>query len=406
MSEFLELTEDLKTSIEQLNQLLQGDENATVTINGEEKPSVQKKALDTVNAQVQLVLDAAADIDAVKYATVQSGISGTVSGQYFSVVSEDQNSFLDLYKNEAGVAVFKKTYPSTSALLKIAELKNIAMNQNYDDATNIAAVNATVTSIENNVLTFQTTSPYGQVFQSVAVNEGDKYYVSVQFKNSNPDAYLDIYNGVSAQQIVKVNHTGSNKFERLDLIFESTSDATVRLRTLDPRSGYVSQIKEMLVINLTKTFGAGQEPSIDEVRDIINITTNGNDFFEDSDVSSFSDIATLAQKKKNYFVNLIDEKLTVIQKYSQTHDLKLVWQKFYPNYVFNLQKISLIANTSTSISRDFNAGDEIIGLGTDTLGPWRIKAKNNIDGDSAFSNDFTGGSHCSGQLILATVLES
>lgn len=37
----------------------------------------------------------------------------TVDGDYFSVVSSDDNSYLDLYKNESGVAVYKKSYPSS-----------------------------------------------------------------------------------------------------------------------------------------------------------------------------------------------------------------------------------------------------------------------------------------------------
>ncbi|MBB1292204.1 hypothetical protein [Pseudoalteromonas sp. SR41-4] len=116
MSDFLELTDQLRASVEQLNQVLQGDENATVEINGVQKPSVEKKTKDTVNAQVQLVLDAAAEIDGVKYGSTAAGLSATSSGQFFSVVSPDDDKYLDLYKNEAGVAVLKKSYPSVYAI--------------------------------------------------------------------------------------------------------------------------------------------------------------------------------------------------------------------------------------------------------------------------------------------------
>ena len=117
MSEFLELTEELKTAVDQLNQVLQGDENATVMINGEEKPSVQKKTLDEVLARVQLVLDAAADIDAVKYANTAAGIAATTDGQFFSVVSSNDDSYLDLYENVSGVAELRKTYPNLEYVL-------------------------------------------------------------------------------------------------------------------------------------------------------------------------------------------------------------------------------------------------------------------------------------------------
>lgn len=116
MSDFLTLTSQLSTAVDQLNQVLQGDENATVMINGEEKPSVQKKTLDEVLARVQLVLDAAADIDAVKYANTAAGIANTTDGDYFSVFSNDPENYLDLYKNDNGTAIYQKSYPTTKAI--------------------------------------------------------------------------------------------------------------------------------------------------------------------------------------------------------------------------------------------------------------------------------------------------
>lgn len=393
MANYLTLVEQLSTAVDQLNQVLQGDETTTVNINGKVQPSVQKKTLDEVNAKVQLVLDAAADIDAVKYATIDAGIAATIDGQFFSVVSDDDYIYLDLYRNDNGVAVFKKTYPSSSSLKNIASLKNLAKNQNFNDASEVYAVNSTITEVDNNILSFLTTKPYGQVYQMAAINGGDKYYLSLQFKTDNPEAYLDVFNPVNGAQIAKQNHSGSGEFEKLDFIFESNNDGVVSLRALDTRSGYILEIKEMIFINLTQAFGGGKEPAIEKVRDIINITTNGDDFFENGSALSFSDIATPALKLKNFFVNLVDNRLTVIKKYSQTHDLKLVWEKFYPNYLFNLQSMSLIENTSEEISLEYQKGVKIIGLGTDTLGPWLIKAINNINGDMQNSTNFTGGSH-------------
>ncbi|MBB1329453.1 hypothetical protein H5087_08850 [Pseudoalteromonas sp. SR43-7] len=114
MANYLTLVEQLSTAVDQLSEVLQGDENTTVTINGQQQPSVQKKTLDEVNAKIQLVLDAAADIDAVKYATTAAGIAS--GSEYFSVVSENDDTYLDLYQNESGTAKFKKKYPSIDAI--------------------------------------------------------------------------------------------------------------------------------------------------------------------------------------------------------------------------------------------------------------------------------------------------
>lgn len=115
MSEFLEQTQELKNLIALLNAILAGGDNDTVVVNGEAKPSLQKKALDVVNDKISLITTAAADIDAVKYATVADGLAATQNGNHFSVVSDQDAEYLVLYKNNAGTAEKVKTYPSIDA---------------------------------------------------------------------------------------------------------------------------------------------------------------------------------------------------------------------------------------------------------------------------------------------------
>lgn len=50
------------------------------------------------------------------YGNVSSGLAATPPGQYFSVVSSSVSDYIDLYLNSSGVAVLKKTYPSSKAL--------------------------------------------------------------------------------------------------------------------------------------------------------------------------------------------------------------------------------------------------------------------------------------------------
>lgn len=130
MSNYLNTLELLSTAVDQLNEILQGDENTTVLINGESKPSVQKKTLDEVTAKVQLILDAAADIDAVKYGTVSAGLSSSSNEGYFSVVSDNDSNYLDLYKNDNGAALYIKSYPSTILVSDLAiKSKEFLKNQ-------------------------------------------------------------------------------------------------------------------------------------------------------------------------------------------------------------------------------------------------------------------------------------
>lgn len=50
------------------------------------------------------------------YPNISSGIAGTSNGEYFSVLSGSVNEYVNLYLNNSGSAVLKKTYPSSKAL--------------------------------------------------------------------------------------------------------------------------------------------------------------------------------------------------------------------------------------------------------------------------------------------------
>lgn len=132
MSEFFNLVASLQTSLDALNAILAGDENTTVIINDQEKPSLTKKAKETLDGVVQVILDAAADIDAVKYGSTVTGIAATSDGDYFSVISANESNYLDLYLNNANTAEFIKSYPSDIAL-KVLDSRVDGVGTNVSD---------------------------------------------------------------------------------------------------------------------------------------------------------------------------------------------------------------------------------------------------------------------------------
>lgn len=66
----------------------------------------------------------AATISANVYETTTVGLAATVDGDYFSVVSPDDGSYLDLYKNNAGVAELKKSYPTVEFVKSKVDIDN------------------------------------------------------------------------------------------------------------------------------------------------------------------------------------------------------------------------------------------------------------------------------------------
>ena len=83
----------------------------------------------------------AASLSGSVYESTVLGLASTASGGYFNVISASSVNYIDLYKNESGIAVFVKSYPSTEAINSIEG----AFNKNLvNDALEIQAANGDV----------------------------------------------------------------------------------------------------------------------------------------------------------------------------------------------------------------------------------------------------------------------
>lgn len=321
------------------------------------------------------------------FSSTADGIAGTSSGEFFWVVSSSGKYVLDLYKNNAGVAEYQNK--STGDYLKFVEVSNVAKNQNYSDASNIIYRNATG-SVSNNILTFTTSSAFGQAYQTYAIQANHKYYVAERALSNNSDSYMDAYIPSTGTQLGKRNSNGMGAFDYLDLIIENDEDVTIELRFVEPTSGISIQIKETVIIDLTETYGAGYEPDIETFRAFLSEHNQNSMFFTGTTVEGQKGYKP---ESGNYFVDLDGDNLVVIQKFSKTQDLKLTFNRFFPNYIWNLESVWLLTSAGSMPSTTLIGGSKLIEFGTDTLGPYRVKAVNNIDGDLPASSDFTGGSH-------------
>lgn len=87
----------------------------------------------------------AASLSANIYADTAAGLAATTDGDYFNVVSSANEAYLDLYKNNAGSAVFQKSYPSTLVTQSLVDNQNSIMFQSYasDKFVNSGFINKT-----------------------------------------------------------------------------------------------------------------------------------------------------------------------------------------------------------------------------------------------------------------------
>lgn len=87
-------------------------------------PHPQMTAFITAEADRAETAANAAAVTAKVFESTSSGISGTTSGEYFSVVSPTDANYLDLYRNVSGVATYQKSYPSTELVNQLKNASN------------------------------------------------------------------------------------------------------------------------------------------------------------------------------------------------------------------------------------------------------------------------------------------
>jgi hypothetical protein len=102
---------------------INGDKLTDVVTESGPVPTIAKQVVLAQDKVSAALIDVAQQMaGAMTYTTTVAGLAGTVNGGYFSVPSPDNNEYLILYQNTAGVAVEKKRYPSVTALSNVTSL--------------------------------------------------------------------------------------------------------------------------------------------------------------------------------------------------------------------------------------------------------------------------------------------
>ena len=131
--------------VQRFNDILLGDENAEVEMSDETlRPSITKAVFDRVDLVTNTVI----------YATTAAGIAATTNGQYFSVPQSSPSDIMfDLYKNNAGVALYINSY-SSSSLIKYSAHAQYQYNFVDADGFILAYIgNGTFKTVTNTVST-------------------------------------------------------------------------------------------------------------------------------------------------------------------------------------------------------------------------------------------------------------
>ncbi|MDE0582248.1 SGNH/GDSL hydrolase family protein [Planococcus sp. A6] len=177
--------------------------------------------------------------------------NGTVN-----VLSEPQNDSVGYEKLQK--AFFDLSVDSVT-------LQNLTPNGNFTNPWIYNASNVTH-SVLDNIGKFLPIAAGSRLWQNFATVLGNKYYVGMEIKADSSSVGIRIPGNDS------VFHSGSNQYEVVSAINTGAVTGTASLRVEDFRaSGWTeSLLKNSFVIDLTASFGAGNEPTADEMDQILS----------------------------------------------------------------------------------------------------------------------------------------
>ena len=291
------------------------------------------------------------------------------------------------------------------------QVENEIRNSKIQDLTYWSKLVST-TELSGTEMIVNTTGMYGQVYQLLnknIFNNNDVIYYCVNLSASNPNISVDLRPADSNKSFLKKLHSGSGSYERISNLGTVSDADGIRLRIMSNVADVLQiKVKEVVVINLTRCFGKGNEPtSLTEFENSL-VSENSNYYFEDKacvnyanviisnyNVNKIKDnvIESIELSRKPIYVKIADNTIKYNFKYNQTEDMCIQMNKKGVNNIFDFSNIYKIANSEAETSNKLELANQFYTNSTDWLGPYTVKAINNINGDNTESHFFTGGNH-------------
>jgi len=174
---------------------------------------------------------------------------------------------------------FKPSYSEKLNLLNV-EITNLVSNGDFSDGTTGWGGSTSTLSAENNILSDTCNGEFyaGAAYQSKSLDSTHKYFLRAKARVTNAVALsLRITMQTFATNIVvEQENPSENEWYTLYGVHtpdESANSVKVYQGYADSATanGKVMEVQEVLAIDLTETFGAGNEPTADEIETLIGI---------------------------------------------------------------------------------------------------------------------------------------
>lgn len=256
-------------------------------------------------------------------------------------------------------------------------VKNIIKNSALNNTDNWVTYGCNI-SAENGVLTAVGTEKYAQVRNNeISVKYGDKLYVRCGVNTgSNSNIKIEVIEQYTSESYLSLNcssTTGLNFYSGVATITKADIIYSM-FRVINYENSSVPfQVTKPLMVNLTKIFGEGNEPSAHEFEKMLSEL-----YFEKTYIDN-SELIKKIDNTKRVITNTIGKE-TQIKWVDGNNNMMLV---FKPCGVNNLPQIKDL----------YKNGKKMLDGNTDFVGPLIVAGDSQFAGDKTESFEFTGGYH-------------
>lgn len=275
------------------------------------------------------------------------------------------------------------------------KIVNLFDNVEFNNQSNWSPILANITSATNGEISFTATGKFGAIRKTgLTFNTSHKYYFGLKIQSVSNLVGFQIYKSSDNNYQINKKVTGSGSYELLNTVLTPLSGID-SFKVIDENTSEWGGIKfkEVMIVDLTDLYGAGKEPiTAKDFEDyLINLGIT-NCYFN----GTFTKEIQVEYPKTNtlfpIYVDKVGDVINVISKYNSTKDIRYLMTKKGNNNIFDFKEIYLIDNNSYSVSNQL-IGTLFFTNGTDFFAPYKVKAINNIDGDTPAVDHFTGGNH-------------
>lgn len=164
------------------------------------------------------------------------------------------------------------------------KIKNEVVNGDFSDGSTGWQFTNSIGSVVDGVAKFIATSTSGRIetdnLNDISVISGERYYLRAKVKSSTNLMRLYLQQGVSPYTYVGSDirtHTGSGNYEIMSgIIIAQSSLSNVKVRIADTRTSEwtENEVDDVSLINVTATFGAGNEPTKEQMDELMKVIPN------------------------------------------------------------------------------------------------------------------------------------